>query len=227
MTTRLADGVWQFACRGVNVYLLEDGDDLVLVDAGTPWDAGRIRAGVLDTGHDLRDVDRVVVTHYDLDHVGALGKLAPDLDAYLVAGEHTASVLRGDRRPDAPGTKGFLTKHLVSRLVTLPDLPVEAVPDGEQTGSFAAFATPGHTPGHTCFVSPDLGVGLLGDLARGTEDGTLERVPRFVDADREQAGESIASFAERTPAFEVACMGHGEPLRDQGDEQVRRLAARL
>ncbi|WP_435317213.1 MBL fold metallo-hydrolase [Haloarchaeobius sp. TZWSO28] len=227
MTTELADGVWQISCRGVSAYLLEDGADLVLVDAGTPWDAGRIRAGVLDSGHVLGDVDRVVITHYDLDHVGALAKLAPDLDAVVVAGEHTASVLRGDRRPDAPGFKGFLTRHLMRRLITLPDLPVEAVPDGEQTGSFTAFATPGHTPGHTCYVSSSLGVGLLGDLAQGTDDGTLERMNSFVDGDREQAGASIRSFAERAPAFEVACMGHGEPLRDQGDEQLRRLAARL
>ncbi|WP_439028690.1 MBL fold metallo-hydrolase [Haloarchaeobius sp. DT45] len=226
MLTELADGVWQIPCRGVNAYLLEDGDDLVLVDAGTPWDAGRIRAGVLDSGSVLGDVDRVVVTHYDLDHVGSLAKLTPDLDAVVVASEHTASVLRGDRRPDAPGFKGVLTKHVLSRFVSLPDLPVEAVADGEQTGSFTAYATPGHTPGHTCYVSSDLSVGLLGDLAQGTDDGTLERLSRFVDADRERAGRSIESFAERAPAFEIACMGHGEPLRGQGYEQVRRLAAR-
>ncbi|WP_435361156.1 MBL fold metallo-hydrolase [Haloarchaeobius sp. DFWS5] len=227
MTTRLADGVWQIPCRGVSVYLVEDGDDLTLVDAGTPWDAAKIESGVRDAGYTLSDIDRCLCTHYDMDHVGAYAKLQPDLRAPIVAGEHTAAVLRGDRKPDAAGAKGFLTRHVSRRLVTLPDLPVESVADGDRAGSFVAFSTPGHTPGHTAFVSPDLGVALLGDLVSGDDDGTLGRVPRFFDADRDQSAASIRDLAERAPEFEIACMGHGSPLRDMGAEQLRRLAARV
>jgi hypothetical protein len=39
--------------------------------------------------------------------------------------------------------------------------------------------------------------------------------------------ESIRSFAARTPPFEVACMGHGDPFVEGGYEALQRLTDRL
>ena len=227
MSVELASGVWAISCRGVHAYLLEDGDSLVLVDAGTPWDANAIREGVLDAGFAVADVDRVLVTHYDLDHVGALAALDDDLSATVYASDADGRVLTGERKPRLRGMKAVLTRFVMMPLVDRPSLSVRFVGEGDEVGSFEVLETPGHTPGHLCYVSEALGVGLLGDLVWGNADGSLKRVPWVVDGNRRQAGESIRAFADRTPAFEVACMGHGEPLAEGGRDALRALADEL
>lgn len=227
MSVELASGVWTISCRGVHAYLLEDGDALVLVDAGTPWDADAIREGVLDAGFAVADVDRVLVTHYDLDHVGALAELDDELSATVYASDADGRVLTGKRTPRLRGPKAVVKRFVMMPLVDRPSLEVRFVGEGDAVGSFEVFETPGHTPGHLCYVSEDLGVGLLGDLVRGNADGSLGRVPWVVDGNRRRAAESIRAFAERTPRFEVACMGHGEPLAEGGRDALRALADEL
>jgi glyoxylase-like metal-dependent hydrolase (beta-lactamase superfamily II) len=227
MSEELASGVWAISCRGVYAYLVEDGESLVLVDAGTPWDADAIREGVLDAGFALADVDRVLVTHYDLDHVGALAALDDDLSATVYASDVDGRVLTAERKPPLRGLKAVLTRFVMIPLVDRPSLEVRFVGEGDTVGSFEVFETPGHTPGHLCYVSEERDVGLLGDLVNGNEDGSMDRVPWVVDGNRRRAGESIRAFADRTPAFDVACMGHGDPLAEGGDEAVRALADEL
>ena len=71
MVVELTERVWQFKLRGVNAYLVAD-DVLTLVDAGTPLDEDAIRTGVVESGHEVGDIERVLLIHCDLDHVGAL-----------------------------------------------------------------------------------------------------------------------------------------------------------
>lgn len=227
MSEELTSGVWAISCRGVHGYLLEDGESLVLVDAGTPWDAEAIREGVLDAGFALADVDRVLVTHYDLDHVGALAALDDDLSATVYASGVDGRVLTGERKPPLRGLKAVLTRFVTIPLVDIPSLEVRFVGEGDTVGSFEVFETPGHTPGHLCYVSEELGVGLLGDLVRGNADGSVGRMPWVVDGNRRRAGRNVREFADRTPPFAVACMGHGDPLREGGRDAVRAFAAEL
>jgi len=136
-------GIWWLDLGRVNAYLVEDGEDLVLVDAGTPRDAGAIARGIRDAGHAVRDVDRILVTHYDLDHVGALGKLGLDVPVYV--GREDAAVLAGQDRPDWRNHKGLL-QRVTQPLVVAPGVPIRPVDDGDETGGFAAYHTPGHSP---------------------------------------------------------------------------------
>lgn len=226
MSEELAAGVWRIDCGRVAVYVIEDGDDVVLVDAGTPWDETPIREGVADAGYALGDVDRVLVTHYDVDHVGALAALAPDLDATVYASRRDGELLLGDRTPSPRNLKALLARVLWTRVVAVPDLPVEFVADGDTVGSFDVFETPGHTRGHLAFVSEDLAVGVLGDLVRGADDGGVEQMPWLFDADRRRATASIRAFAAVTPEFDVPCVGHGPSPATDGSDALQRLADR-
>ena len=148
MATELADGIHWFELTGVNAYLVED-DVLTLVDAGTPFDAPAIEAGIKDAGHTVGDVERVLLTHYDFDHAGALAHLT-DLDATVRAGAIDAGLLTGARKPPLGNHKGLL-QRATGPFVRSPALPVEPIADGERVGSFTAHHTPGHTPGHMSF----------------------------------------------------------------------------
>lgn len=221
MTTELVDDVWQFELRGVNAYLVEDGDDLVLVDAGTPFDAGRIRSGVGAAGYDIGDVDRVLVTHFDLDHVGALARL-DGLDATVHAPDPDGGFLTRRASPPLSNHKGLVQRAL-RVFVRPPSLPVERVTDGDEVGEFTAYRTPGHTPGHTVYASEAQEVAFLGDLVMES-DGTLSVPFWLLNYDTDTAAESVRTFADRAPSFDVATMGHGDPIVDGGDEALRALA---
>jgi glyoxylase-like metal-dependent hydrolase (beta-lactamase superfamily II) len=167
----------------------------------------------------------VLLTHYDLDHVGTLAALAPELDAPVRAYGFDAQVLRGARKPPLRNHKGLIQR--LGGLVTDPaDLDVESIGDGERVGSFTAYHTPGHTPGHVEYVSEELGVALLGDLV-SESDGRLTPSEWLISYDTGAVVASVRDLAERAPPFEVACVGHGDPLASGGGAALRRLAARL
>lgn len=220
MPDELVPGVYHLDLGFVNAYLVEDGDDLVLCDAGTPWSVGSLRTAMGAAGHAPADVDRVLLTHYDVDHVGGLASLG--LGAPVYAGEADAAVLRGDAKPPLSNHKGLLQRAM-GPFVTRPDLPIRTVADGEALGGFTAYHTPGHTPGHTAYVSESLDVALLGDLVRES-DGALAPSPWAMSYDTAAVGESIRSLADRELDVEAACMGHGAPLRTGCAAALARLA---
>lgn len=222
MATELADGVWWFDLRGVNAYFVAD-DVPTLIDAGTPFDAVSIECELDELGYAVTDVDRILLTHYDFDHVGALSRLGFDATVYVGAADRP--LLTGEKRPSWDTHKRAL-QRVSTALLRAPDLPVEVLNDGEEVGSFRAYHTPGHTPGHTAFVSETHAAAFLGDLVFES-NGRVTPSSWLVSDDIEEVERSIQEFADRTPAFEVLGMGHGVPFVRGGDERLADLAATL
>jgi glyoxylase-like metal-dependent hydrolase (beta-lactamase superfamily II) len=221
MTTTLTDEVWWVDLQGTNAYVVDDGA-LTLVDAGFPWQAGTIERALSRIGS-VGDVERVLITHADLDHVGGLGRI-DGLDATVYVGAADEPYLLGEKRPPWDNRKGAF-QRVTDLLRSAPTLPVEPVADGDTVGSFTAYHTPGHTPGHTAFVSEALSAGLLGDLVAASGEG-YERPPWYLSYDDDRARESLVDFADRAPAFEAACQGHGSPFATEGSRRVQAAARR-
>ncbi|MEE6209071.1 MBL fold metallo-hydrolase [Salarchaeum sp. III] len=220
MVRELADGVWHIDLSGTNAYLVAD-DALTLVDAGMPWHADDIATAVADAGHAVSEVERVLLTHYDLDHVGGLPRLK-GLDATVYAGERETDLVAGREKPSVFDRKGAF-QRLTGLLTAPPSARVEPVRDGDTIGSFTAYHTPGHTPGHVAYVSEQLGVAFLGDLVRES-GGELEPSPWYLSHDTDDVRASIRDLADRAPDFDIACIGHGTPLLEGGRDALRRLA---
>lgn len=219
MPAELRDGVWQLDTTGVNAYLVDDGE-LTLVDTGMPFDTATVEAAVEAAGFDLGDLRRILLTHYDVDHVGSAAKLAVDVPIYL--GSDDADLLTGDRRPLPWSLKRFT--QFVAEPFT-PDVPserVRRVDDGDEVGGFRAYHAPGHTPGHTVYVHEELETAFLGDLVV-ERNGRLRPTPWFISEDAAEITRSIDDVVARGPAFEVAAMGHGTPLEQDGSEHLRAL----
>jgi glyoxylase-like metal-dependent hydrolase (beta-lactamase superfamily II) len=222
MAVELRPGVWHLGLRGVNAYLVEDGGDLTLVDAGLPWHADAVKRGLEVAGYSPRDLDRVLVTHYDLDHVGGLRSVlaaAGDVPVYCGAGD--ADLVAGDRKPPLSVPKGIAQRF--GRLLTPSvDADVEGLADGDEVGGFEVVETPGHTPGHVAYLHDDRDTAVLGDLVR-EDDGELAPSPWFLSSDTDQVRASIRRVLDRTSDFSVACVGHGDPLREGGWDALSRL----
>lgn len=196
------------------------GAGVTLVDTGIRYNRRSLRQELQAAGYEAADVDRVLLTHYDLDHTGGLDRVPFDCPVYL--GERDVWMVRGEWDPPVTHHKG-LWHRAVRRLFPVPShIDLRPVRDGDRIGRFRAFHTPGHNPGHTSYVH-DSGVAFVGDLLWET-DGDLT-TPFWADSyDMRRLRRSVVQFADRSDEFELVCMGHGEPFTANGSDRVRALA---
>jgi glyoxylase-like metal-dependent hydrolase (beta-lactamase superfamily II) len=173
----------------VPVYLVEVGEERILVDTGlnsdAAVDAARHYEGAESIGLfkleqetplagqvDLDSLTKVVMTHLHFDHAGGLALLPSSLPVYLQRREW-----EGGQDPEAIARNFFLPRDYegIADQVVLVDGDHDLLGDG----SVELLSTPGHTPGHQSVRVGDLVIG--GDVthfAAGLDD---HRLPIFGD----------------------------------------------
>jgi glyoxylase-like metal-dependent hydrolase (beta-lactamase superfamily II) len=168
--------------RAVNVYAVEDGDGLVLIDSGWALAESReaLAAALATLGCGLGDVRHFLVTHVHRDHYTQAVELRRifGTKVSLGAGEHEAIrvLLAGGRRPFEPQLRQLQASGagvVLERLRALGAAPRGRPPGWEAPDEWLAphteielssrtlgvVPTPGHTQGHVVFT--DQGNGLL------------------------------------------------------------------
>ena len=212
----IADGVWLVrggVPRTMNVYLLRDGDGVLVFDGG-------IRAmtkAVASAGHRLGGITRLVLGHEHPDHRG----IAPGLGVPVYC--------HPDGKADAETDGGMHyvdwsklrqpTRALMPLMLKMWDGgPVEiagTVAEGDDVAGFEVVHLPGHAPGQIglwrasdrlalvsdCFYTLDINTGRPGP----------PRLPhRAFNQNTEQAQASMLKLAALEPA--AAWPGHAGPL---------------
>lgn len=95
-TYEVAPGVHRIVCplpqdglKAVNVYALEDGDGVALVDTGWnhPEIVAALEAGLASLGRTTSDLTRIICTHSHYDHYGLAGALRSRSGAPVLLGE--------------------------------------------------------------------------------------------------------------------------------------------
>ena len=172
--------------RAVNVYAIEAGDDLVLIDAG--WALAET-GGLLDSalgqlGRGAAEITRCLVTHVHRDHYTMAVILRQRFGTQVALGIGDRPSLTSSVRQDRATITGNLRRLQQSGaepvIRALSEMfrgrgPVPQVweyPDewlkGQTTIELAgrdllAVPTPGHTQGHTVFADPAAGILFAGD----------------------------------------------------------------
>ncbi|MFI9560538.1 MBL fold metallo-hydrolase [Nonomuraea endophytica] len=174
--------------RYVLVYALELPGGVVIVDAG--WNTDEAYQALCDglavAGYAITDVKGVLVTHIHPDHYGLAGRVRESSGAWIALHPADANLLH-DRYDDGAidalvekerrilvrsgvpqltldelAGASMMIRHMVS--MAKPDRLVE---DGEALDlpgwDLRAIWTPGHSPGHLCFVSPERRILFSGD----------------------------------------------------------------
>jgi glyoxylase-like metal-dependent hydrolase (beta-lactamase superfamily II) len=220
----VVDGVIEIAIGYVNAYAVVVDDGVVLVDTGLPGRADKVANAVEDARRRIGEVHTILLTHWHPDHVGNVAELRRRSGARIVAHTIDAQVISGAKpRP----TRAFM--RVVGAIMPAPEpVPVDETltADGPiVVPGFAAFHTPGHTPGHVSFLL-DRGGGVLftGDAVRGRRNGRIGRSPRMVTEDRAAELASIARLADLR--FESAAFGHGRPISRDAAQRFREFVAR-
>lgn len=184
--------------RGSYAYWVP-GDEPVLVDTSLP---GRAEAMMQELDRWSAVVRHIVITHYDVDHIGNLAVLAERLGAevWLPEGD-VPYIVEGRPRPGI--------KRLVGALMRTPaPARYHVVRDGDQIGPVTAVASPGHTPGHLAYRASD--ALMVGDALRTTADG-FRPSPAILSWNRAVESKSRQSLLRGYAGWVLPA--HGEPLR--------------
>ncbi|MFB6118712.1 MBL fold metallo-hydrolase [Halosegnis sp.] len=232
MTRRLATGLWLLESGLVtplatNAYLIDarecDGPKsaVTLVDTGLPVNYPSLPSELADAGYEPADIDRVLLTHYDIDHVGGLREL-DGFDGPVYLGERDAALARGDWTPTLFHHKG-LFHRLARPFFDFKGVDLRPLADGERIGDFTAHHTPGHNPGHVVYAHERLDTVFLGDLVWAEAGGFTP--PFWLDSyNMRRLRESIRRLAEGPP-FERGLVAHGDPVLTGASERLRELTA--
>jgi glyoxylase-like metal-dependent hydrolase (beta-lactamase superfamily II) len=236
------DGVRHIRTMMVNVYLVENGAEWFLVDAGLGGYADAIRSAARRFVGSDRAPTAILLTHGHFDHVGSLEKLLEIWRVPVYAHPLERPYLTGvSPYPPPDPLVGRGSMALLSRLYPRGPIDIREhlqvlPPDGSVPGApeWRWIHTPGHTAGHvSLFRSRDRTL-IAGDavittkqesaMAVATQRRELHGPPAYFTQDWDAARESVGRLAALEPEF--LATGHGEPLSgEMMRQQLRGIAA--
>jgi len=187
------------ASRGSWVYALSLDDGITLIDSSLPGRAERIGDELVS--HELGDVVRILLTHHDVDHIGSVARLQERFGCEVFISATDLPYVQGARKRE--GIKRVIGAVMrVAAPKNLQELPTGAI-DGIEI-----LPTPGHTPGHTCFLFNR--VLFAGDLLN-SRGGAIHQSPALLTWNSGQLKASIASLEKLS--FDWVAPGHGDPVQ--------------
>jgi len=216
-----------------NCYLVF-GDGVAAIDPNLPGEESLVSAALAAEGASLADLQHVGCSHLHFDHASALDSMARAGGARLLLPRWMRPYVEGERpypfprtvpsawpfvdvwgRVGFPGIRrrqlregghigypwsDFVVRTEVSRYVE----------DGEavaELGGLVALHTPGHCPDHTCYLHPQTGTLLAGDMYI-TVRGHIELNRIVLDRDEQAASDRrLRQLGVRT-----VCPGHGPTM---------------
>jgi glyoxylase-like metal-dependent hydrolase (beta-lactamase superfamily II) len=228
---KAAPGIHRLGSHIVGWYLLEADGRLTAIDAGLAGYAETLEADVGATGHSLGEIDAVILTHSDGDHVGMAAAMQEAGARVLIHGDDEATLRKprpktGDGSPikllpllPRPAFLRFFGHMARAGGAKPPPVgEVELFADGDQLdvpGSPRVVHTPGHTAGHCCFLFEGHRALFVGDelCTWNFLSGELgpQLMPRQTDVSYAQCIESLGGL--ESLEGEVLLPGHGEPWR--------------
>jgi glyoxylase-like metal-dependent hydrolase (beta-lactamase superfamily II) len=173
--------------RAVNVYAIEDGDGLVLIDSGWALEESRrqLEAALAAIGHDLGEVSRFLVTHSHRDHYTQALVVRRLFGSRVALGSGEAVTLREIRSAPGPFSLRLLGRLQSAGASALVDQVMSAAAAAEAddpsdwsdpdewldggtkiqlaTRTLHVIDTPGHTRGHIVFHDAEAGLLFAGD----------------------------------------------------------------
>ncbi len=208
---RLADDVEQlggFPPNAVNIYFAGG----VLFDSGTK----DRRSSILKELRG-RTVEAHALTHGHADHQGSSASVCQALGVPLACGPMEADALAsGAIGPLSPSN---FFAQFVARNLAGPACPVaRRLSEGDEIGGFRVVDIPGHSPGHVAYWRELDRVLILGDVLMNMNLFTLQpglhQPPSFFTVDPARNRRSARRLVELGIEPDLACFGHGPPLRD-------------
>ncbi len=235
--TQLSTSLYRLGSSLVNSYLVDEGGQVTIVDAGLPGYWRDLPAALAAMGRSLDDVRGIVLTHGDTDHIGYAERLRRERGVPVFVHELDAGRARGEVKKPMSGwgpvkiraLASFLVygaRHGALRITYLTE--VTTFTNGatlDLPGSPRIIHIPGHTPGSVAVHVPTVDAVFMGDAftTRSVLTGEVGPRPAPFTLDRAQASASLA----RLDDFEATWVlpGHGEAWSGGLSEALRQIRA--
>lgn len=226
----VAPDITGFKIVFVNVYMIGEpgfGKPWVLVDAGLPGSAKRIKKEAESLFGKGTRPEAIILTHGHFDHVGALPELLKEWNVPVYAHPLEMPYLTGQSQypPPDPAVGGGALAYMSWMFPIKPynlghnlqPFPADGIPGLPE---WRVIHTPGHSPGHVSFFRASDRSLLAGDafisvnqnsaFAVMTQKEELNAPPSYFTIDWQAAKNSVKDLAALKPS--AIGTGHGLPL---------------
>lgn len=208
-------------------------------DLGIPSQLPEIRRVMDQVGAPFNKLNKVILTHQDLDHISGLPEI-------LRSSDHKVEVLaHEEERPYIQGEKPLIKlnpEQMAKRLESLPEEQREqmekvfeaslklkvnvdtTVDSGEvlpYCGGITVILTPGHTPGHICLYLNQSKTLITGDTLNVIDGQLVGPKPEYA-ADIDTAKKSLKKLTQYD--IETVICYHGGVYKENVNQRLLELA---
>lgn len=204
----IINNVYQLdSVKGSHVFLIKT-DENILIDTGMPGASEQILAEINHLGVATSDLQKILLTHHDIDHIGNAGILEAQTGAEVWAPEADIPYILGHKNREG-------VKRLIQKVNRAPKpAKINGYADNQKFGEIQIIPAPGHTPGHSMILYRH--VLFVGDLFK-TNGSEITQLPRVMNRDQQQAQKAVAILKDLN--YDWICPSHGNPIRNGAEIQ--------
>lgn len=190
-------------------------DNMILVDAGLPGQLTQIRDSFQSAGLTFEKLNKIIITHSDMDHIGGLASVLNELPEKIKVLAHNdekpyiecelppirltqigaqLKSLQGEQHLQMK----ILYENLKANYKNFRAKVDRTVIDGEELsccGGIKVLFTPGHTPGHISLYLEESKTLVAGDLLN-VDNERLVPSPDFTIVDKNSASTSLKKLTQ-------------------------------
>lgn len=218
--------------------LLYDDNTAALVDTGYPGQIELFREAVDKAGVPFGRINKIIITHHDIDHIGSLSTIAGELDeAEVIAYAEEKQYITGEktplklaqleaRRDNLTEDMGAFYERLKSGFAHCRADVDKTVEDGDvlpYLGGIKIIYTPGHTLGHMSLYHIQSRTLISGD-ALNIDNGRLTGPNPKYTYDMDAAFKSVERFVNYD--IENIICYHGGLYNDDANQSILHLLKR-
>ena len=235
---QLTGWLWCLRTDFVHAYAVREGDGFCLIDTSTANNEEAILellGGLAGSAREEVKIVEIFLTHGHSDHTGSAAAIVARTGARVVAAVGDAPLIRAAQSAPPPQLTDWevplfeqvmagvpLERRLAPAAAVVPDRLVRDGDTLDWQRHATLLAVPGHTPGSTAVWFESERVLIAGDAIASHSDQPILGV---FNADPAAARDSFRRLA-RLDA-DLACFGHGDPIRSRAGVRLAAVARSL